>query len=487
MMVGFRTRLTAALIALVALTAGATGVFAYVLVRDSLRDRLVEEAIARSEYNLAILSSNQGLDPAFRPDQFEASGLADRFFGAEGYYIEFEGGGRVASELGLLGTAELLSDELREILDRGEIGYEFLTIDDAPALAVGFRPRPAGSVIIFFYRAEAVEDALVQLWRLLTVASFAVVLLGTVAANLVARRVLRPVAEAGWAAQSMAEGDLSVRLPVESDDEIGNWAEAFNQMATSLEQQITALQEAQEHERRFVADVSHELRTPITALVNEAAALVKHLDALSDSGRHVGEMLIGDVDRMRRLVEDLLEISRLETGIPVDVSVVEVEPFLDAIIAERHPGTRLRVVGIEDRVPVDRRALERIVGNLLDNAFIHASGASTTVTVSADAGVLRIAVADEGPGVADSDLDRLFDRFYKSDSAGRGGSGLGLAIARQHARHLGGDLTVRRGMARGLVFEVMVPVADLLPAGDGDATSQCKPVEGEAGTTQRRS
>jgi two-component system sensor histidine kinase MtrB len=197
-------------------------------------------------------------------------------------------------------------------------------------------------------------------------------------------------------------------------------------------------------------------------------------------------MLIGDVDRMRRLVEDLLEISRLETGIPVDVSVVEVEPFLDAIIAERHPGTRLRVVGIEDRVPVDRRALERIVGNLLDNAFIHASGASTTVTVSADAGVLRIAVADEGPGVADSDLDRLFDRFYKSDSAGRGGSGLGLAIARQHARHLGGDLTVRRGMARGLVFEVMVPVADLLPAGDGDATSQCEPVEGEAGTTQRR-
>ena len=345
----------------------------------------------------------------------------------------------------------------------------------------------AGSAIIFFYRAEAVEDALAQLWRLLTVAGFAVVLLGTVAANLVARRVLRPVAEAGWAAQSMAEGDLSVRLPVESDDEIGKWAEAFNQMATSLEQQITALQEAQEHERRFVADVSHELRTPITALVNEAAALVKHLDALSDSGRHVGEMLIGDVDRMRRLVEDLLEISRLETGIPVDVSVVEVEPFLDAIIAERHPGTRLRVVGIEDRVPVDRRALERIVGNLLDNAFIHASGASTTVTVSADAGVLRIAVADEGPGVADSDLDRLFDRFYKSDSAGRGGSGLGLAIARQHARHLGGALTVRRGMARGLVFEVMVPVADLLPAGDGDATSQCEPVEGEAGTTQRRS
>jgi len=489
MAVGFRTRLTATLIALVALTAGATGVFAYVLVRDSLRDRLIEDAVARSEFNVAILASHQGLDPSFRADQFEASDLADRFLlgGAEGYYIEFEGGESVASELGLLRTAELLSDELRDILDRGEIGYEILTIDDAATLAVGFRPRPAGSVIIFFYPAQAIEDGLTQLWRLLTAAGFAVILLGAVAANLIARRVLRPVAVAGLAAQLMAKGDLSIRLPIESDDEIGRWAEAFNQMATSLEQKVTALQEAQQRERRFVADVSHELRTPITALVNEAAVLEKHLHALPDPARQVGDMLVGDVDRMRRLVEDLLEISRLEAGAPIDVSVVEVRPFLDAIVAERHPGARLRVVGFEDRISVDRRALERIVGNLLDNARIHASGAPTIITVSAEAGVMHIEFADEGPGVADSDLDRLFDRFYKSDGAGRGGSGLGLAIAQQYARHLGGDLTVRRGIERGLVFEVTVPVADLLPAGDGDATSQREPVEGGAGIAQRRS
>ena len=352
---------------------------------------------------------------------------------------------------------------------------------------MGFRPRPAGSVIIFFYPAQAIEDGLTQLWRLLTAAGFAVILLGAVAANLIARRVLRPVAVAGLAAQLMAKGDLSIRLPIESDDEIGRWAEAFNQMATSLEQKVTALQEAQQRERRFVADVSHELRTPITALVNEAAVLEKHLHALPDPARQVGDMLVGDVDRMRRLVEDLLEISRLEAGAPIDVSVVEVRPFLDAIVAERHPGARLRVVGFEDRISVDRRALERIVGNLLDNARIHASGAPTIITVSAEAGVMHIEFADEGPGVADSDLDRLFDRFYKSDGAGRGGSGLGLAIAQQYARHLGGDLTVRRGIERGLVFEVTVPVADLLPAGDGDATSQREPVEGGAGIAQRRS
>jgi two-component system sensor histidine kinase MtrB len=449
------------------------GAFAYLLVRDSLRDQLIDDAVASSEFNIGVLASEEQLQTNAGRDEFEASGLAERFQvgGAQGFYIEFEEGERFASSLALLGTGALLSGELREIVGGGEFGYQFLAVDGAPALVVGARRSPAGPDFYFFFGTRTVNETLSQLRRVLLIAGAGVLLLGTIAAGLIARRVLRPVAVAGRAAESMADGDLSVRLPVESSDEIGQWADAFNRMATSLQHEIDALLAAQERERRFAADVSHELRTPITALVNEAAMLEQHLDTLPASGKRVGDLLISDVGRLRRLVEELLEISRLDAGPAVEVSLVEFEPFLSAVIAQRHPGARLQLIDVDRPLPVDRRALERIVGNLLDNARCHAPGAPTIVDVAAEAGVLRIDVSDEGPGVSELELDRLFDRFYKTDQARQGGSGLGLAIAREHARHNGGDLTVRRGAQCGLVFEVVLPVADLLHAGDEDATS----------------
>ncbi len=472
MFTSFRARLIATVIALVAVTAGFVAALAYVLVRDSLRDQLVDDAVARSEFNIGVLASDEQLPGNAGRDEFEASGLVDRFLlrGTGGVYIEFETE-TFASSLALLGIGELVSAELREIVGRGEFGYEFLTVDEEPTLIVGGRRPPSGPNFYFSFSAEAVEETLSQVLRLLLIAGAGVLVIGAMAAGVIARRVLRPVAVAGRAAEVMAEGDLSVRLPAGSSDAIGRWAEAFNRMAASLERQIDALVAAQERERRFVADVSHELRTPITALVNEAAMLKQHLDALPESGRHVGDLLIGDVDRLRRLVEELLEISRLDAGSAVDVSYVDLEAFLGAVIADRHSGAQLDLSGVDGPIPVDRRALERIVGNLLDNACRHAPGAATVVEVATEGGVLRIEVSDEGPGLPDHELDRLFDRFYKADSSRPGGLGLGLAIARQHARHMGGDLTVRRGAHRGLVFELLLPVADLLHAGDVDATS----------------
>jgi two-component system sensor histidine kinase MtrB len=474
MVTSFRARLIVTVITLVALTAAFTGVFAYFLVRDSLRSQLVDTAVARVEFNIGLVASEDQLPAGAGRDEFEASGVADRLLlgGAEGVYIEFEDGEAFASSLSLLGTRRLLSADLREIVGRGEFGYQFVAVDRAPVLVVGARRPPTGPDFYFFFPADDVDDTLSQVQRVLLIAAAAALLLGTVAAGLIARRVLRPVAEAGRAADRMADGDLSVRLPVESSDEIGRWAEAFNRMATALQQQIDALVATQERERRFVADVSHELRTPITALVNEAAILERHLDELPESWRNVGNLLVSDADRVRRLIEDLLEISRLDAGTTVEATPVDIEAFLSAVIAERHPQARLRAIGFDRPVGVDRHSLERIVGNLVENARSHAPGAPTFVDAIAEAGTLHIEVRDEGPGVADGELERLFDRFYKSEGARQGGSGLGLAIARQHARRTGGELTVRRGEPGGLVFEALLPVTDLLRGGDGDATSR---------------
>ena len=137
----------------------------------------------------------------------------------------------------------------------------------------------------------------------------------------------------------------------------------------------------------------------------------------------------------------------------------------------RCPGARLDAPG---PLPVrsDRRRLERILGNLLDNAARHGGGGEVTVALRRDGGDLVLVVADRGPGVPEADLDRLFERFYKADAArSSAGSGLGLAIARSHARALGGDLVARRRDGGGLAFAARIPVAELLLDGEPPETA----------------
>ena len=469
-MISFRARLIATVILLIGLTAGAVAVLSYVLVRDSLRDQLIGDSVARAEFNITVLATSDQLPADAGRDEFAASGLADRFLlrGIGGAFVEFSDGDTFASSLSLVNADAVVSDELRQIVEDGRFGYEFLTVGDEPTLVVGGRRPPSGPDFYFFYSAAEVESALAALARVLIIAGAAVVVLGALAAGLIARRVLRPVATASNAAKAMTSGDLSVRLPAQTKDELGSLALSFNQMATSLEEQINALRRGRERERRFVADVSHELRTPLTALVNEAARLEGHLDDLPESERGVGEMLVADVRRLSTLVEDLLEISRLDAQQMQPLSTeVDVPRFLAAVIAERHPSAELRLDTSVGSVITDRPSLERIVGNLLDNARHHAPDAPASVTGRVEAGVLFVAVADQGPGVPEEAIEHIFDRFYKASEARGGGSGLGLAIAREYALRLGGDLAARRAARGGMVFEASIPVSESLRSGDG--------------------
>lgn len=466
----FRWRLAATVIALITVTALVVAAVSYWLVRNSLRDQLVEDSVARAEFNITVLAATELLPADAGSTEFEASGLADRFLlrGTDGVLVRFGNGEVFASSANVLSSSEHLSDELQAIVAGGDFGYQFLDMDDA--LVVAARRPPSGPDFYFFSTTVASGNTLAQLARILTVTGLATVVAGALAAGLVARRMVRPVAEAARAAGTMAAGDLSVRIQESSDDELGELARSFNQMALSLDRQISELTAARRRERRFVADVAHELRTPLTAVVNEAAMLQNQLERFSIDDRGLGEMLVRDVDRLRTLVEDLLEASRLDATAAAEAEdELDLQAFLGVIVAERHPKAQL-VVEVAEPILTNRASLERIVCNLVDNARHHATGADVAIDARLMGNELRLTVADDGPGVPPDQLPRIFDRFYKADESRSGGSGLGLAIAREHARLLGGDLQARTRTGGGLEFELVVPVTQLLQNGDTGET-----------------
>jgi two-component system sensor histidine kinase MtrB len=315
------------------------------------------------------------------------------------------------------------------------------------------------------------EAALAQLRLALGGGALALALIALVAARLAARGVLRPVEAAGRAAERIERGDLSARVPVTSRDEFGTWALRFNRMAAALDESVGRLRESQGQNRQFVADVSHELRTPLAALVAEASILRDHLAALPPEARRAGELLVGDVARLRTLVDELMELSRFDAAAEhVSVEPVDLVRLVRTIAAARLPEAHLALPHEPVVIATEPRRLERILGNLLDNAREHGEGASIEVELLVGIDEVVIAVADRGPGVPADRLARIFERFYKADPSRRSGSsGLGLAIAAEHAELLGGHLAAANRPEGGLRIEVRLPVTGSLPPGDDPA------------------
>jgi signal transduction histidine kinase len=414
-----RTRLVLTVVGLVTAAAVALSVLAFVLVSRSLRSEVLDRAVAEARFNVGVLAAER-LGDEVAPGDIEASGLADDFQRRDlDVYVDLGPGEDYVSGLDVVNAPEVVSAELRALIAGGNVGAEWVEVDGVPQLVVAIRRPPDGPDFYFLTDARDTQRALDQLRLVLVGASLLLVMLGAIA---------------GW---------RSARL------------------GGSLADTVDELTAARERERRFVADVSHELRTPVTALVNEAAALTDTVGDLPPDQRRIVELLDGDVRRLRDLVEDLLELSRLDAAgdeVELELTEVDVARFLDAVVAQRLPTATLRVPG-ELRVRTDRRRLERIVANLIDNARVHADGEAVTVRAELDGPTLVLEVADGGPGVAPEALPRIFDRFAKGDDArGRGGSGLGLAIVREHARALGADVGARNGDEGGLLVEIRVPV-----------------------------
>ena len=470
---GIRTRLALTLVALVALTVTAIGVGTYGFVEARLREGLLADANRQAQFNLTTLVPERLPDGVTR-EAYGDSGLAEAFRlrGDVETIVDFRDGALPdVSTLSLPPTVlEELPAVLKSTVAAGRLGFSWQPIADRPSLVIGGRAGAGGPDFYFVFPAESIDAALEQLRLGLIAAALLAIVLALTTAGLIARGILRPVDSGSAAAARIAAGDLSARVPAGGADEFGRFAAEFNRMADSLAATVARLERSESQNRRFVSDVSHELRTPLTALVAEASIIEAGLDQLPPDARRAGELLIADVRRLRVLVDDLMELSRFDARAEqADLEPIDLVAAVRAIVAQRLPTAELGLPEVPLPVEADLRRLDRIVGNLLDNARDHAPGSAVEVDVAADDATRRawVRVADRGPGVAPHALEHLFDRFYKADaSRHEGSSGLGLAIAAEHAALLGGRLVAENREGGGLAVTLILPVTRSLPGRD---------------------
>jgi len=276
----------------------------------------------------------------------------------------------------------------------------------------------------------------------------------------VAGRVLRPVGRITAAARRIQATNLSDRIALGGpQDELKTLADTFDEMLERLETSFTS-------QRQFVADASHELRNPL-AVIQTNADVALWDAATPEAVRQRLEAVRRATERMRRLVDDLLALARLELT-AAQRHEVDLAAVVDEVSDELGPLATAHGLSIEHeaqhglRVVADRDAVKRALANLLDNAFRYSPpGAPVHVVAARENGWAVLAVADRGPGLTEEERERVFERFWRSDSARSresGGAGLGLAIVRRIAESHGGEVAVSSVPGGGSTFELRLPV-----------------------------
>ncbi|MBC7294319.1 MAG: HAMP domain-containing histidine kinase [Thermoleophilia bacterium] len=346
---------------------------------------------------------------------------------------------------------------------------------------MGGQVRPNLALYFFYPQADRLA-ILATLRNILIAAAVVLAALGAFVGYWLARRLLGPIQEASAAAADMAEGNLNIRLPV-GPDEFGQLATSFNRMAENLQAKLAALEASQARERRFVADVAHELRTPVSALVGEASLLKAKLETAGGTCppeiTRLAAMVTGDIARLRQLVDDLLEISRLDArAAEVTLETVDLVELSAQVVRAHNWSAVVRMLSPASSpatdatldvpretlrqsflVRTDKRRVERILVNLIENALRH--GAPPVVlTLERTPNSVALTVRDHGPGIRPEHLPHIFERFYKADPsrASGPGSGLGLAIAWENARLLGGNLEAGNAPGGGAYFLLTLPL-----------------------------
>jgi two-component system sensor histidine kinase MprB len=307
---------------------------------------------------------------------------------------------------------------------------------------------------------NGIDSVLSRMRLILILLSLGGIALAAVLGRLAARRVLAPLGEVAATAQHISETeDLRARIHVRADDEVGQLATRFNTMLGRLESSRADLDESVQSQRQLVADASHELRTPVTSLrTNIELLLAGEHDLSEDERRRVLADVVEQSEELSLLVGDLIELARGD--LPIESAE---EVALDQVVAEAVERARRNFPEVTfesslapvvvDGVP---ERLGRAVNNLLDNAARHSPPGGAVVEVHVDP--TGVTVRDHGPGIDESDLPHVFERFYRGAAARGGqGSGLGLAIVRQVAERHRGSVTAGNAPDGGAVFTLRLP------------------------------
>jgi signal transduction histidine kinase len=278
---------------------------------------------------------------------------------------------------------------------------------------------------------------------------------------LVAGRALKPLKDVAGTADEIGRArDFGRRLPGRrSRDEVALLSTSFNRM---LEQ----LQDSFESQRRFVADASHELRTPLTTIQGNAGLLARGPAVSDEVRRDAAADIAAETSRMARLVDRMLTLARADSGLKLELAPLELGPIVLEVCRQAqtvHPDRELVTVANSATIAGDEDAIRQLIWILLDNALRHARS-QVSVTLSSEAEWARLRVADDGPGIAVAEREKVFERFYRSDRARAGqGAGLGLSIARWIVEQHHGRILAGEGQhGGGAAIYVDLPVARLL-------------------------
>lgn len=341
-------------------------------------------------------------------------------------------------------------------------------IDGTMNYRVLVRTGPGGSTLVTAASLRPVEDAVDRLMRALAVAGIIALALASLLSWWVIRHGLRPVDRMVETAAAIAAGDLSRRVPdVGAATELGRLGAALNEMLGQIEAGIQERAAGEARLRRFVADAAHELRTPLTSLRGYAelyrAGALTTAEAI---GAAMGR-IESEGARMARLVDDLLLLARTDQGRalerePVDLVRLAREAASDFAAADPR---RPLVQDLDGAAVVvgDPIRLRQVLDNLLANVRAHTPEETPArISVHREGSWAEVTVADEGPGIPDSDQKRIFERFWRGDPArertGTGGAGLGLSIVEALVRAHGGTVTVRSEPGTGAAFTLRLPL-----------------------------
>jgi signal transduction histidine kinase len=342
----------------------------------------------------------------------------------------------------------------------GVVARQLFLIRGSPFLAVAVPLEEGRSSYFEVFGLEGLIGTLGALRWTLLVAGSVTTLAGAGLGWWAARRALRPLQRVTGVAEEIASGNLDSRLDETLDPDLARISASFNRMADSLALRI-------EREERFASDVAHELRSPLTTLATALSVVDGRRHELSAESQEALGLVVDEVQRFQRMVQDLIEMARHDAGtITVDIKMFQAAKLVRTTLRRLGRSDLLDVepglVGMEVRI--DQRRFERILANLIENADHHGGGA-TAVRMESGVGVARVVVEDCGPGIPYEDRERVFERFARGGQSKRRGSGegvgLGLALAREYALVQGARVVVedRRGGGARVVFEI--PVVDM--------------------------
>ncbi len=315
------------------------------------------------------------------------------------------------------------------------------------------RPNPPA-------RNRAQQQYLERTGTTLALAAGGAALFAIVLGVVLARTIVRPVRALTAAAQHMARGELGQAVSVQSRDEVGELAMAFNQMSADL-------QRSDQSRRQMTADIAHELRNPLTVIGG-------YLDAMRTGDLQPTPMRLeavyDEIQHLEKIVEDLRTLSLADAGaLVLNRQPLAVQDWLTRVAARYAPQASQRHIEmrVENKSPllmeVDEMRMTQVMDNLISNALQHTSNNGAIVLrAEAEEDMARISVADSGAGIAPEDLPHVFERFYRGDKARpaeQGSSGLGLAIAKAVVQAHGGKIWAESELGKGATFYIQLPLA----------------------------